>query len=128
MEENLTHTIICDVCGEQYVGPRDGARIFLDEHPKKHPDVGMWESYSSFSSDGVHLKPVPPRKKLATRYARQEYGYCHECEENRHWDVEHGFVNYHGLCHILVCSGCGVEIPDFAFERYIATGKIIVPV
>ena len=127
MEGNLTHTITCDVCGEKYVGPPgDGAREFCDEHPKKHPGTKMWEAY--LSSDGVHFKPEPPRKKLATRYPRQEYGYCHECEENRHWDVEHGFVNYRGLCHILVCSGCGVEVPDFAFERYIATGKIIVPV
>lgn len=129
MKEKKTHTVVCDVCGEKYVGPPgEDVRIFCDEHPKTHPEVEKWESYYDCASNNAHLRPVPPRKKLETHYPKGAYGYCHECEELQHWDVTHGFVPYHGLCHILKCEECGVEIPEFAFARYVSTGKLVIPV
>ena len=119
--------VICDVCGQKFEGlTGEGLRIFYDEHQKAHPEVEKWER--CYASNGVHLKPVPSRKKLETHYLKQAYGYCHECKAEHFWDVTHGFVPYHGLVHVLKCEECGVEIPEFAFARYVSTGKLVIPV
>lgn len=54
--------------------------------------------------------------------------HCHECGKETLWDVEHVFVDYHGLEHAMKCRECGKTVPIFAFARYQETGKIVIPV
>ena len=53
---------------------------------------------------------------------------CHECGEETEWEITHRIVNYHGIVHCLKCRECGKVVPYFAFERYQATGKVVIPV
>lgn len=54
--------------------------------------------------------------------------HCHTCNRVTDWHVDHMFVYYHGICHVLVCDSCGMKVPEFAFDRYQETGKVIIPV
>lgn len=127
MTDTLGYPVICDICGQKFDGlTGEDLRIFYDEHPSTHPEWKEWERY--FASDGQHLRPVRTPKKLETHYPEKATGYCYNCEAERHWGITHGFVNYHGLVHILKCEVCGVEVPYFAFHQYQSDGRVIIPV
>jgi len=56
------------------------------------------------------------------------HGTCHKCGKDTEWTIVHRFVDYHGICHCLMCTTCGNVVPDFAFARYQETGKVVIPV
>lgn len=62
--------------------------------------------------------------------SKDGYGkmYCYHCHKETRWEIEHRILPYYGISHVLVCEGCLQEVPEVALERYMETGKVVIPV
>ena len=61
-------------------------------------------------------------------FHKEAHAFCPKCKQERDFKIEHAIVDYWGITHVLVCTGCNTVVPEFAFSEYIKTGKIIIPV
>lgn len=53
---------------------------------------------------------------------------CPVCKCERRFKVDHAYISYWGIRHILVCTGCNTKVPDFSFNEFLQSGKITIPV
>ena len=65
---------------------------------------------------------------MACKFPRTKRFKCWDCDKETEWKIDTAFVRYHGVCNVLVCTECGAEVPDFAFNRYLDEGRVIIPV
>lgn len=126
----------CEECGCNYTWDSfsfDSDELLRDINRHKemyHSDISEdgWDTIYIDREGTASLRKKKPPEKLLYKQRHEARHHCHHCEKETFWHVEHGFVRYHGIAHLLVCNECGCEVPDFAFDRYLETGRVIIPV
>ena len=119
----------CDECSSAFEWIPNTSFDDIEQHRlQKHPDISTWES-ATVDADGiVHIRGMDPPKQPKTHFPRTKRYFCHSCGHDVEWKIEHAFVRYNGICPVLVCTECGMEVPSFAFSRYLDDGRVIIPV
>lgn len=62
------------------------------------------------------------------RISKTVKGMCHRCNTDTEWRITHAHVDYRGIVHCLECTRCGMLVPEFAWRRYQAEGRVVIPV
>lgn len=54
--------------------------------------------------------------------------HCPKCDKDVSFKIEMCYVSYNGIIPCLECPECNTICPDYAFDRFIQTGEIIIGV
>lgn len=53
---------------------------------------------------------------------------CPRCNEVVDFEINMRYVDYNGIIPCLRCPKCNVECPNYSFDRFLSTGKVIIAV
>ena len=58
-------------------------------------------------------------------YKEKEF-MCPKCNQDSIFKIEMYYVKYNGIVPCWECQNCHIVVPNYAFNNFLATGRIII--